>query len=106
MDMIKTTLALLAAGVLAAGSAFAGGKGCCSKNMQASNNAANCMNLASLHLTADQNAKLTAWQTECMQKGCTKQSRSAFMKKAKTILSADQYAQLKSECDKTMTKKS
>ena len=106
MDMIKTTLAVLAAGVLAASSSFAGGKGCCGKNMQASNNATNCMNLASLNLTADQNTKLTAWQNECMKNGCTKESRAVFMKKAKTILSDGQYAQLKSECDKTMTKKS
>jgi hypothetical protein len=41
-----------------------------------------------------------------MKGGCTKESRAAFMKKARTILSADQYAQLKSACDKTMTKKS
>jgi hypothetical protein len=41
-----------------------------------------------------------------MKAGCTKESRAGFMKKAKTILSAHQYAQLKSECDKTMTKKS
>ena len=106
MGMIKTTLALLVAAVLATGSAFAGGKGCCSSNMQASNKDSNCMNLASLHLTAEQNAKLTAWQKECMKDGCTKESRTAFMKKAKSILSADQYAQLKSECDKTMAKKS
>jgi hypothetical protein len=104
--MIKTTLALLAAGVLAASSAFAGGKSCCAKGMHASNDKASCMNLASLHLTTDQNAKLTAWQNECMKAGCTKQSRAAFMKKAHTILSDDEYAQLKSECDKTMTKKS
>src|SRR5439155_13537096 len=105
--MIKTTLALLAAGVLAATSSFAGGKSCCgAKGTQASNEKANCMNLASLNLTADQNSKLVAWQNECMKSGCTKQSRTAFMKKAKTILSADQYAQLKSECDKTMTKRS
>ena len=64
------------------------------------------MNLASLNLTIDQNAKLTAWQKECMKDGCTKEGRAAFMKKAKAILSADQYAQLKSECDRTMTKKS
>src|SRR5919108_4165248 len=103
MGMIKTILTVLAAGVLAAGSAFASGKGCCSKNMQASNNTASCMNLASLHLTTQQNAKLTAWQNECMKNGCTKETRATFMKKARTILSADQYAQLKSECDKTMT---
>jgi hypothetical protein len=104
--MIKTTLALLAAGVLATSSSFAGGKACCSKGTQASNEKANCMNLASLNLTTDQNSKLVAWQNECMKAGCTKENRAAFMKKAKTILSQDQYAQLKSECDKTMTKKS
>ena len=103
--MIKTTLALLAAGVLAASSSFAGGKACCSKGTQASNEKASCMNLASLNLNANQNSKLVAWQKECMKTGCTKESRAAFMKKAKTILSEDQYAQLKSACDKTMTKK-
>lgn len=105
MDMIKTLLALSAAAVLVGSSAFAGGKSCCGNDMQASNKAS-CMNLASLNLTTDQNSKLVAWQKECMKAGCTEQSRTAFMKKAKTILSQDQYAQLKSECDKTMTKKS
>jgi len=105
--MIKTTLALLAAGVLAASPSFAGGKSCCgAKGTQVSNDSANCMNLASLNLSTDQSSKLVAWQSACMKAGCTKESRDAFMKKAKTILSADQYAQLKSECDKTMTKKS
>ena len=105
--MIKTTLALVAAGVLVASSSFAGGKSCCgAKGTQVSNDSASCMNLASLNLNADQNSKLVAWQNECMKAGCTNDSRAAFMKKAKTILSADQYAQLKSECDKTMTKKS
>jgi len=105
--MIKTTLALLVAGVLAASSSFAGGKACCgAKGTQVSNDSASCMNLASLNLNADQNSKLVAWQNECMKSGCTKESRAAFMKKARRILSEDQYAQLKSECDKTMTKKS
>ena len=63
------------------------------------------MNLASLNLTTDQNSKLAAWQNECMKSGCTKESRAAFMKKAKTILSQHQHAQLKSECDKAMTKR-
>ena len=105
--MIKTTLALLAAGVLAVSSSFAGGKSCCgAKGTQVSNDTASCMNLASLNLNAGQNSKLVAWQNECMKSGCTKESRAAFMKKARTILSEDQYAQLKSECDKTMMKKS
>src|SRR5437868_2171693 len=105
--MIKTTLALLAAGILAASSSFAGGKSCCgAKGTQVSNDNASCMNLASLNLTANQNSKLVAWQNECMKSGCTNESRAAFMKKARSILSEDQYGQLKSECDKTMTKKS
>ena len=91
MDMIKTVLAVVAAGALVAGASFAGGKGCCSKDMQqASNNNANCMNLASLNLSKDQNAKLTTWQKECMKEGCTKERRAAFMKKAKSILSSEQ----------------
>jgi len=106
MDMIKITLAVLAAGVLVAGTSFASEKGCCGKDMQASNSKTSCMNLASLNVTKDQNAKLTTWQNECMKNGCTKESRAGFMKKAKAILSPDQYAQLKSECDRTMTKKS
>src|SRR5256886_17296852 len=105
--MIKTTLALVAAGVLAASSSFAGGKSCCGgKGTQVSNDSASCMNLASLNLNADQNSKFVAWQNECMKDGCTKESRAAFMKKSKTNLSVDQYGQLRSECDKTMTKKS
>jgi hypothetical protein len=103
--MIKQSLALVAAGILAASTGFAGGKACCGGTTQASNKAA-CMNLASLNLTSDQQSKLVAWQKECMKAGCTRDSRAAFYKKAKTILSKDQYAQLKSECDKNMPKKS
>jgi|SRR6267143_1168755 len=95
--MIKTTLALLAAGALAT-SALAGGAPCCAGNAS-SDGKANCMTFASLNITANQKAKLEAWQAECMKGGCTKESRAGFMKKAKTILSADQYAELKSKCD-------
>src|SRR5437868_6948868 len=96
--MIKTTLALLAAGALAL-PAFAGDAPCCAGKTSADGKA-NCMTFASLNITADQKAKLESWQAECMKGGCTKQSRIAFMKKAETILSPDQYAELKSKCDK------
>src|SRR4029450_8407166 len=102
--MIKTTLALLAAGVLAASLSFAGGKSCCAaQGTQAPNENASWMNLAGLDVTADQNSKLVAWQNECMKEGCTKESRAAFMKKARTILSEDQYGQLKARCANTTT---
>ncbi len=98
MHMTKTMLALLAAGAFST-SAFAGDAPCCSGKASADAKA-NCMTFASLNITADQKAKLESWQAECMKGGCTKQSRAAFMKKAKTILSPGQYAELKSKCDK------
>jgi hypothetical protein len=58
--------------------------------------------LAALNLTADQKAKIVAWQAECMKAGCTKESRQTFLSQAKAILSAEQFAQLKAQCKKTV----
>ncbi len=100
--MIKiTTTVLIAAAMLTASSAFAGGKACCAKG--AANNASmSCVNLAALNLTADQNAKIEAWQAQCMKAGCTRKSRQIFLSQAKAILSAEQFAQLKAQCKKTV----
>lgn len=95
--MIKTTLSACVAVALLVGSpVFAGGKACCAKG--ASNTMA-CSSFANLNLSADQKTKLDAWQADCMKAGCTKESRAAFLKKAKKVLSADQYAKLKVQCD-------
>ena len=93
---------VIAATILAAPPAFAGGKACCAKG--ASHEKAMCTDLASLNLTADQQSKIEAWQSECMKAGCTKESRARFLKQAKGILSADQYAKLKAECYKSAKK--
>ena len=74
--------------------------GCCAKTASGQS----CLNLASLNLNADQKTKIEAWQSECMKAGCTKESRQAFLKKAQGILSADQYAKLKAECNKPAKK--
>ena len=104
--MIKiTTVSLVTAAMLCAGVAVAGQKGdqsCCVKG--ASNKAA-CADYESMHLTADQKSKLETWQAECMKAGCTKESRTAFLKKAEGILSKDQYAKLKTQCEKSPDKK-
>jgi hypothetical protein len=98
--MIKiTTTALLAVGMLMASSVFAGDKACCAKG--AANAGVACVNLATLNLTADQKAKIEAWQAECMKGGCTRESRQTFLSRAKAILSAEQFAQLKTQCKKT-----
>ena len=78
-----------------------GDMACCAKN---ASNQKSCANLASLNLTADQKSKIETWQSECMKAGCTKESRQAFLKKAQGVLSADQYAKLKAECNKSAKK--
>ena len=94
-----TTTVLLAVGMLMASSAFAGDKACCAKG--AANAGVACVNLATLNLTADQKTRIEAWQAECMKAGCTKESRQTFLSRAKAILSAEQFAQLKAQCKKT-----
>jgi hypothetical protein len=99
--MIKiTTIALVAAATLIASSAFAGDKACCAKGVSHNDKTA-CTDLTALNLTPDQKAKIETWQAECMKAGCTKESRQTFLKQAKGILSAEQFAQLKEGCKKS-----
>jgi hypothetical protein len=99
--MIKiTTTALIATAMLTASNVFAGDKACCPKGAADPSSMA-CVDLATLNLTADQKAKIEAWQADCMKAGCTKESRKAFLKQAKGILSAEQFAQLKAQCKRT-----
>jgi hypothetical protein len=103
--MIKiTTTALIAVAMLTASSSFAGDKACCANGVSKANSMA-CVNLATLNLTPDQKTKIETWQAECMKAGCTKESRKTFLKQAKEILSAEQFAQLKAQCKKTANAK-
>ena len=103
--MIKSTsIALVAAATVIASSAFAGDKACCAKGASHADKTA-CADLAAMNLTADQKAKIEAWQAECMKAGCTKESRQAFLKQAKGILSAEQFAELKAACKKSTNEK-
>src|SRR5438067_5980943 len=98
-------MSVVTAAMLMTSPAFArdksGDMACCAKN---ASNQQSCANLASLNLTADQKTKIEAWQSQCMKAGCSKESRQAFLKKAQGILSKDQYAKLKAECDKSSKK--
>ena len=103
--MIKIIVSgLVAAAMLTASSAFAGDKACCAKGVSNTEKTA-CVDLATLNFTPDQKSKIEAWQTECMKAGCTKESRRTFLKQAKGILSAEQFAQLKTECKKSAAAK-
>ena len=100
--MVKFFGAAVLAVALMASPVFAGGKACCAKGAStASNGKAMCVDLASLNVSADQKSKLETWAADCNKAGCTKESRANFLKQAKTILSADQYAKLKAQCDKS-----
>jgi hypothetical protein len=61
--------------------------------------------LATLNLTANQRTKIEAWQSECVKAGCTKESRQTFLNRAKGVLSAEQFAQLKAQCTKSANSK-
>jgi len=103
--MIKITITtLVAAAMLTASGAFAGDKACCAKGASNASSMA-CLNLAALNLTQDQKTKIDDWQAECMKAGCTRESRRTFLKQAKRILSAEQYAELKAQCKKPATGK-
>ena len=99
--MIKLTgIAVMTAAMLCVLPVFAGNKGdegCCAKGASHKDKAA-CVNFESLGVTADQKSKLEAWQAECMKAGCAKESRAKFLKQAKGILSAEQYAKVKAQC--------
>ncbi|MEP6809314.1 MAG: hypothetical protein ABI992_03660 [Chthoniobacterales bacterium] len=99
-----TALAIVAAGVLAAGSAFAGEKACCAQH--AKNDKTACAStFASLDLTAKQKSEMEALSAACDKSGCTQESRAKMEKSAQRILSKKQFASWKSACQATMSEK-
>jgi hypothetical protein len=98
MRMMKTTFALIATALLATNSVFAG-SACCA-GMSAHGKMDCSKAFAEMNLSPEQKSKLDAAQAECQKAGCTEESMEKFMQSAKGILSAEQYAQLKTECAK------
>ena len=101
-------IALVAAGLFAAGTMFAGEHGDCTKKVGNEAKAACQVSLASLNLTAEQKTKMDAVTDEHQKAGCSEASEAKYMKEAKGILTKEQYAKFKAECkhgekDKTQT---
>ncbi|MEY2500981.1 MAG: hypothetical protein QOI07_1315 [Verrucomicrobiota bacterium] len=97
----------MAAVALAVTSAYAGDKekdgGCCATH---ANNKMDCsQTYAKLNLSSEQKTKMDAIVTKCNKDGCTKENMDAFMKSAEGILSKEQLATLKAECNKMHEKK-
>ena len=101
-------IALLAAGLFATGTMFAGQHGNCTKKVGNEAKAACQVSLASLNLTPEQKTKMDAVMAEHAKAGCSEASEAKYMQEAKGILTKEQYAKFEAQCkkgekDKTQT---
>ena len=93
-------IALVAAGLFAAGTMFAGEHGDCTKQVGNEAKAACQVSLASLNLTPEQQTKMDAVMAEHEKAGCSEASEAKYTQEAKGILNKDQYAKFKAQCKK------
>ena len=98
-------IALVAAGLFTAGTLFAGEQADSVKKVANQEKAVCQASMASLNLTADQKTKMDVVMAEHHKAGCSKESEAKFMKEAEGILTADQFAKFKAECNKTEKEK-
>jgi Spy/CpxP family protein refolding chaperone len=91
-------IALVAAGLFAAGTTFAGEHGDCTKQVGNEGKMACEVAMADLDLTADQKTKMDTLMAEHHKEGCSKDSEAKYMKEAKAVLTPEQYAKFKAEC--------
>jgi Spy/CpxP family protein refolding chaperone len=91
-------IALVAAGLFAAGTTFAGEHGDCTKQVGNEGKMACEVAMADLDLTADQKTKMDTLMAEHHKEGCSKESEAKYMKEAKAVLTPEQYAKFKAEC--------
>src|SRR6266513_3773715 len=102
---MKKFTALMAAAAFAIAPAFAGDKdkdksACCAVKGDMDCAAT----YAKMNLSTEQKAKMDALVEKCKGAGCTKESTEAFMKSAEGVLSKDQMATFKAECNKLQKK--
>lgn len=104
---MKKLFAFLVATAVIAGavSVYAGGACCAAKadkaKMSAAGNSDVCGELtAKLNLTDDQKAKLSALKEECKKATSTSECREMMSKGLEKILTPEQLAQHKAECEK------
>ena len=93
-------IALITAGLFAAGTMFAGEHGDCSKQVGNEAKMACQVSLASLDLTPEQKTKMDAAMEEHHKAGCSEASEAKYKQEAKGILTKEQYAKFKAECKK------
>jgi Spy/CpxP family protein refolding chaperone len=99
MNKIKG-LAFVAAAAFAVTSLYAGDQSSCCAQSMGGKMDKGTMSYSHLNLTAEQKTKMDNLQSQCHKGGCTKESMDNFMKSAEGILTKEQFATLKSECEK------
>ncbi len=75
-------IALVVAGMFAAGAMFAGEHGDCAKKVGNAAKPACTVSLASLNLTPDQKTKMDAAMAEHAKAGCSEATEAKYMKEA------------------------
>src|SRR5262245_46830785 len=93
-------IAIVTAGLFAAGTMFAGEHGNCTKPVGNEAKMACTVSLASLNLTPDQKTKMDAAMTEHQKAGCNEASETKYMETAKSVLTPEQYSKFKAQCKK------
>ena len=93
-------IALVTAGLFAAGTMFAGEHGNCTKQVGNESKMACTVALTSLNLTPDQKTKMDTALAEHHKAGCSEANETKFMETAKGILTPEQYAKFKAQCKK------
>jgi Spy/CpxP family protein refolding chaperone len=93
-------IAVVTAGLFAAGTMFAGEHGNCTKQVGNESKMACTVALASLNLTPEQKTKMDAALTEHQKAGCSDASEAKYVETAKGILTPEQYAKFKAQCKK------
>src|SRR5438093_10869334 len=88
-------IALVTAGLFAAGTMFAGEHGNCTKRVGSQAKAACQVSLASLNLTPEQKTKMDAAMAEHKKAACSEASEAKYLKQPKAVLTAEQDAKFK-----------
>jgi len=100
-------IALITAGLFAAGTMFGGEHGNCTKQVGNEAKMACQVSLASLNLTPEQKTKMDAAMAEHQKAGCSKASEAKYRQEARAILTKEQWvkfkAEYKGEKEKTQT---
>ena len=93
-------IAVVTAGLFAAGTMFAGEHGNCTKQVGNEAKMACTVSLATLNLTADQKTKMDAAMAEHQKAGFNEASETKYMETAKGVLTPEQYQKFKAQCKK------